>query len=125
VVASELAALAPGGGLAASVVALLAWYTKTGREDRKEYRDALAEAKADFEKRIGEEHGRVLETEMNAQKEVDDLRKRLNAAQAGLDAERARARHAELEREEAKIRNQHLSLRLKLARGEEVDWPDD
>lgn len=120
----ELAALAPGGGLAGFVALLLGWYAKTSREDRKEFRDALAAAKADFELRLKDEHARLLEIDMNAQTEVDELKRVNRALDAALSAERARARHAELDLEGAKIRTEHLQLRLRLARGEEVEWND-
>jgi hypothetical protein len=117
----ELAALAPGGGLAASVIALLAWYTKTSREDRKEYRDALASAKADFEERLKAEHARLLETDMNAQTEVDELRRRLADADTVIQGERAARRDAELDVESFKIRLQQMTWRYRLAKGEDVD----
>lgn len=120
----ELASLAPGGGLAGFVALLLGWYAKTSREDRKEYRDALAAAKTDFEQRLKDEHGRLLEIDMAAQKEVEELKRANRALDAALNAERSRARHAELDLEGAKIRNEHLWLRLRLARGEEVTWDD-
>jgi hypothetical protein len=119
-VLEDLAAFAPGGGLAASTIALLAWYTRTSREDRKEYRTALAEAKAEFEKRLAEEHARVLEIDMHAQKEIDELRRRLADVDTVSQALREARRDAELESEGLKIRLEHMTMRYRLAKGEDV-----
>jgi len=116
----ELANLAPGGGLAGSVVALLVWFMKSSREDRKEYREALKQARDDFETRLKEEHARVLEIDMNAQTEIDELRRRIADAETVIQGERARARDAELSAEGMKIRLEHMTLRYKLAKGEDV-----
>jgi hypothetical protein len=121
----DLASIAPGGGLAGSVIGLLVWFQRVGREDRREYREALAATRAEFETRLKEEHARVLEIDMHAQLEADEARKRIDTLTAALDAERARARHAELDLEGAKIKMGHLRLRLKIAKGEDVDWDDD
>lgn len=118
----ELAALAPGGGLAASIIALLAWYTKTSREDRKEYRDALAAAKVDFDARLKDEHARLLESEMNAQAEVSELRRRLDDADTVILGERSARRDAELELAGMKIRLQQMTWRYRLAKGEDVEF---
>ncbi len=118
----ELASLAPGGGLAGSVGALLLYFMKSTREDRKEYREALKVAQEDFNIRLKEERGRVLEIEMAAQKEVDDLRRRNADAETALMAEHSRRREAELESEGLKIRLEHMTVRYRIAKGEEVDF---
>lgn len=116
----ELASLAPGGGFAGSVIALFAWFSKTSREDRKEYRESLAAAKLEFEERLKTEHGRLLETEMHAQTEIDELRRRLGDMETVVQGERARRRDAEIEVETARIKLEQVKLRLSYARGEEV-----
>lgn len=118
----ELAALAPGGGLAASVMGLLVWYGKTSRETRQEYREALAASKAEFDARLKEEHSRLLETEMHAQVEIDELRRRLADADTVILGERAARRDAELDAEGLKIRLEHAQIRLRIAKGEDVQW---
>lgn len=117
----ELTALAPGGGLAGSVVGLLAWFMKSSREDRKEYRVALKAAQEDFDARLKEERGRVLEIEMAADKEVSDLRRRNADAETAFIAEHSARRDAELHAEGLKIRLEHMTLRYRLAKGEEVE----
>ena len=117
----ELTSLAPGGGLAGSVVGLLIWFMKTSREDRKEYREALKTAQDDFEARVKDERGRALEAEMSAEKEVSDLRRRIADVETALAAEHAARRDADLEAEGYKIRLEHMTLRYRIAKGEEVD----
>jgi uncharacterized coiled-coil DUF342 family protein len=121
-VIEDLATLAPGGGLAASVMGLLVWYSKTSKETRQEYRDALAASKAEFDARLKDEHSRVLETEMHAQVEIDELRRRLADADTVIMGERAARRDAELDAEGLKIRLEHAQIRYKLAKGEDVEW---
>ncbi len=117
----ELAQLAPGGGLAGSVGALLLYFMKTSREDRKEYREALKVAQEDFDARLKDERGRVLEIEMSAEKEVADLRRRNADAETALIAEHQRRREAELDAEGLKIRLEHMTLRYRIAKGEDVE----
>lgn len=117
----ELGGVVPGGGLAGSVVALLVWFMKTTREDRKEYREAVKTMREDFDARLKDERGRVLEIEMSTQKEVDDLRRRISDAETALMGEHAARRDAELEAEGLRIRLEHMTLRYRLAKGEEVD----
>lgn len=116
----ELAALVPGGGLAGTVAGFLIYILKTGREDRKEYREALRQTREDFEARLKEEHARVLEADMHAQTEIDELRRRLADAETVIQGERARARDAELSAEGMKIKLEHMTLRYRLAKGEDV-----
>lgn len=117
----ELASLAPGGGLAGSVVALLVWFMKSSREDRKEYREALRLAQEDFDTRLKEERARTLEVEMSTEKEVTDLRRRNADAETAFMAEHAQRRDAELTAEGLRIRLEHMTLRYKLAKGEDVE----
>ena len=117
----ELVNLAPGGGLAGSVVGLLVWFMKTSREDRKEYREALKLAQDDFDARLKEERGRTLEIEMGAEKEVADLRRRNADAETALMSEHQRRREAELDAEGLKIRLEHMTLRYRIAKGEDVE----
>lgn len=117
----DLAGLAPGGGLAGSVVGLLVWFMRSSREDRKEYREALRLAQEDFDARLKEERARVTETESAAEKENLELRRRHADTQAALDAEHAARRDAQLTAEGLAIRLEHMTLRYRLARGEEVD----
>lgn len=117
----ELANLAPGGGLAGSVVALLVWFMKSSREDRKEYREALKSAREDFEIRVKEERARVLDIEMSTQKEVDDLRRRLADSETAFIAEHSARRDAELTSEGTSIRLEHMTMRYRIAKGQDVD----
>ncbi len=116
----ELVNLAPGGGLAGSVIGLLAWFMKSSREDRKEYREALRVAQEDFDSRLKEERGRVLEIEMGAEKEVSDLRRRLSDSETAFMSEHQLRREAELESEGNKIRLEHMTLRYRIAKGDDV-----
>ena len=130
--AGEVLSLLPQGGVAAGVLALFGWYTKTSRDDRKEYRDdlkartaefeeRLAEAKAEFDKRLADEHARLLETEMAAEHETTELRRRLADMETVVMGERASRRDAELDLEGAKIRLEHARMRVRLLKGEEVE----
>lgn len=116
----ELVNLAPGGGLAGSVVGLVIYIMKTGREDRKEYREALKVAQEDFDTRLREERGRMLEIEMAAEKEVADLRRRNADSETAFIAEHAARRDAELETEGLRIRLEHMTMRYRIAKGEDV-----
>lgn len=118
----ELAGLAPGGGLAGSVVGLLVWFMKTSREDRKEYREALKAARDDFDARLKEERGRLLEMEMATEKEVSDLRRRNADVETAFVAEHSARRDAELTSEGLRIQLEHMTWRYKLAKGEEVNF---
>lgn len=131
--AGELVSLLPTGGIAGGVLALFGWYTKSSRDDRNEFRKAyveakaefetrLAEAKADFAARLTDEHARVLEAEQGAEHEGSELRRRLADAETVILGERARARDAELENEGLKIRLEHAQMRIKLLKGEEVNF---
>jgi nucleotide-binding universal stress UspA family protein len=117
----DLAALGPSAGLIGAVVALLGWYSKTSKETRQEYRDALAAAKTEFEARLKDEHARVLEADMHAQTEIEDLRRRLADADTVIMGERAARRDSELDKEGFKIRLEHAQLRIKILKGEDVD----
>lgn len=96
-------AILPGGGLAGAVVALLMWFGRVTREDRKEYREQLAVERA----RV-----RELDTAMDV--EIGDLRRRIADVQTVADGERERRRDSEILGEK---------LRMQLASSESrTEW---
>lgn len=94
---ADLTALAPGGGVAGAVIALLIWHTRTGREDRAEYREALRAARAEYDERIvverarvAVEHDRVVQVRAEAKADHDDLVRRLRDAERTVERLRTR-----------------------------------
>lgn len=115
----ELATLAPGGGLAATVVGLFLAHTRATRADRQDYRAALAAARTDYDQRAKELRAEAAEAEARAETEIGELRRRLADADAVASSERARARRAELDLEGTQIRLEHAAARLRIAQGED------
>ncbi len=101
---SELSALIPGTGLSGLVIGLFVWMLRWMREERTDYRVALAAERA-----------RAADQENAADAEIADLRRRIADSLTAADGERDRRRESESEAARLAAQLAGLTERLRLA----------
>ncbi len=119
----EILAALPGTGLGGLVVALFVWVLRTGREDRVDYRTALASAVAAHQAELTGVRERAKEDAEAADAEIADLRRRLADAHTVTDGERGMRRDAALEVERVRLWLTVAQEKLAIAQGQEVIPP--